>query len=80
MANCVLCYSADSCTTCASGYGKSVSIVNGNIGIICTQVPSGTSSTLSLKGYVAGNKVIYQGVVMDLMPTKILSNGCSICD
>jgi hypothetical protein len=80
MSNCVLCYSGDSCTTCANGYSKSLSVVNGNIVIACNAVPTGTSSKLSLRSYVVGNSVIYQGVAMSLMPTQILADGCTICD
>lgn len=80
MANCDLCYSADSCTTCAAGYGKSLAVVGSNIVMTCTAVPSGTSSKLSLRSYVVGNGVVYQGIAMSLMPTDILANNCNICD
>jgi hypothetical protein len=33
-----------------------------------------------LRGHVLGNQIIYQGVSMSLMPTAILSGGCSICN
>lgn len=78
--NCALCFSGDSCTTCASGFGTSLSVVNGNIVIACTAIPTGTSSRLSLRSHVIGNGVVYQGVAMSLMPTQILADGCAICD
>jgi len=80
IANCVLCFSGDSCTTCASGYNTSLSVVNGNIVIACTLIPTGTSSRLSLRSYVVGNSVVYQGVAMSLMPSQILADNCAICD
>jgi hypothetical protein len=80
IANCALCYSGDSCTTCVSGYGTSLTVVNGIIVIACTPVPTGTSSKLSLRSNVVGNGVVYQGVAMSLMPTQILADGCTICD
>lgn len=80
IANCVLCYSGDSCTTCASGFGTSLTVVNGNIVVACTPVPTGTSSRLTLRSNVVGNEVVYQGVAMSLMPTQILADGCTICD
>lgn len=80
MANCILCFSIDSCTTCATGFNRSLSVVSGNIVMACTAVPVGTTSTLSLRSYVVGNGVVFQGVAMSLMPTGILAGGCSICD
>jgi hypothetical protein len=80
MANCALCYSADICATCASGYSSSLTVVGSNIVMSCQLVPTGSSSKLSLRSYVVGNSVVYQGVALSLMPTDILANGCSICD
>jgi len=63
------------CTSCTSGR----SLVNG----YCTNsspVPPGVTSAISLRGYVLGNNVIYQGVAMSLLPPGILSAGCVICD
>lgn len=79
MANCALCYSASSCTTCSTGYNQSLAVVNGNVVMTCNPVPRGTSSTIRLRSYVVGNNVVYQGVAMSLMPTAILANGCDIC-
>ncbi len=80
MANCTLCYSAGICATCSAGYNQSLSVVDGNIVMTCNPVPTGTSSTIKLRSYVAGNGVVYQGVAMSLMPTAILANGCDICN
>jgi hypothetical protein len=43
-------------------------------------IPTGTSSRLSLRSYVVGNSVVYQGVAMSLMPSQILADNCAICD
>ncbi len=63
------------CTSCASGRTLS----NGYCTII-SPVPAGVTSAISLRGYVLGNNVIYQGVAMNLLPTAILSAGCTICN
>jgi hypothetical protein len=80
MSNCIQCNSASICSTCATGYNQSLTVSNGNILMSCNPIPSGTSSTLSLRSYVVGNSVVYQGVAMSLMPTAILTDGCSICN
>ena len=80
MANCVQCNTATTCGTCATGYTNSVDVVNGNIVTVCAQIPTGTTSKLTLRSYVVGNSVVYQGVALSLMPTAILADGCSICN
>ena len=61
------------CTSCRTGF----TLTNG----YCTASgASGFSSAISLRGYVLGNKQIYQGVSMSLLPTGILSAGCTICN
>jgi hypothetical protein len=80
MAHCSLCNGAISCTTCASGYSLNNSVVGSNIVASCQPIPVVTSSTLTLKGQVVGNGLVYQGVAMSLMPTAILANGCTICN
>lgn len=78
--NCNQCQDATSCTTCAQGYNRILTVVNGNIVAICSLVPTGTTSTIAFANYVVGNSVVYQGVTISLMPTSILSTGCSICN
>lgn len=80
MANCVLCTSGTSCTTCASGYNVALAISGSSVVTSCQLIPTGTSSTITLKGQVSGNGVIYQGVGMSLMPTAILAKNCDICN
>ena len=63
------------CTSCASGRTLS----NGYC-LISSPIPPGVTSAISLRGYVLGNNKIYQGVAMNLMPTAILSAGCTICN
>lgn len=79
MANCNVCTSSTSCTTCASGYTISLTISGGNVVTSCAQIPTGTSSTLTLRSYVVGNGVVYQGVALSTMPADILSAGCTVC-
>jgi hypothetical protein len=80
MSNCVLCSSGSSCNTCASGYQTSLAISGNTVTMTCQLIPTGTSSTLTLRGQVTGNGVVYQGVGLSLMPTSILSNNCNICN
>ena len=60
------------CTSCFGGF----TLING----VCRANTPNNSSRLSLKGFVLGNQVIYQGVALSLLPTPILSNGCTICN
>lgn len=73
---CATCSGAGStsCTSCSSGS----TLVNG----ACrpNTPPSNINSKISLRGHVLGSQVIYQGVSMNLMPTAILSGGCTICN
>lgn len=80
ISNCILCYTSSSCVTCASGYALSTAAIGGTIVITCAKIPTGTNSTLSFRGRVVGNNVLYQGVAMSLMPTAILTNNCDICN
>jgi hypothetical protein len=78
--NCNICYTASTCTTCASGYTPNSVNNEGNIITSCAANPSGTTSTITLRGSVFAGKMIYQGLAMSLMPTGILATGCGICD
>lgn len=80
MANCGLCYSANICSTCNQGYSQNVYASGSTILMSCTLIPTGTTSTLSLRGNVIGNKVVYQGIALSLMPTSILALNCNICN
>jgi len=66
------------CTSCGTG----LTLTNG----YCvatptpTPTPTGVTSAISLRGYVLGVNTIYQGVAVSLLPTAILSGGCSICN
>jgi hypothetical protein len=64
------------CTSCRSGF----TLRNGFCTANPPSPPAGVSSVISLRGFVLGNKQIYQGVSMSLMPTGILSAGCTICN
>jgi proprotein convertase subtilisin/kexin type 5 len=64
------------CTSCAFGFTLTNAFCIAN-----SSPPTPTpSSGISLRGYVLGNNVIYQGVAMNLMPSAILSAGCTICN
>lgn len=64
------------CTSCSSG----LTLTNGYC-ITSSPTPTpGVTSALSLRGHVLGSNVIYQGVALNLMPTAILSAGCTICN
>jgi len=62
------------CTSCPSGSTLQNGMCRNN------SIPSNTTSRISLRGYVLGNQLIYQGVSMSLIPTAILSTGCTICN
>jgi hypothetical protein len=79
MANCAVCDSGTTCTTCSSGYSPTLVVSAGSVVSSCQLPPSGTSSTLSLRGQVVGKGVVMQGVTLTLMPTSILANNCDIC-
>lgn len=76
IANCDLCYTATSCTTCAAGYTRTSS----SSGAVSCDAPSPTAShQLTMRGHVLGNKVIYQGVALNAMPVPIVTAGCAEC-
>lgn len=76
----MLCYTAATCTTCEPGYTANSVNNEGTIISSCAKNPSDTTSTITLRGNVLANKVIYQGMAMSLMPTPILAANCGICD
>ncbi len=80
VSNCANCSDGSSCTICQTGYKLTLAISAGNLVNTCQLVPAGSASRLTLRGQVVGNGVVYQGVALNLMPTAILANGCSICN
>jgi len=80
LANCAVCSSTLVCTTCATGYNPGLEAVNGNIVMVCKAPITGTTTTLSLKGNVIGNSIVFQGIALSIMPTAILTDNCNICN
>lgn len=80
IANCALCYGPTTCTTCATGFTPNSVNNAGTMITSCSPNPTGTTSTITLRGNVLANNIIYQGVAMSLMPTSIIAAGCSICN
>jgi len=68
LANCASCIAGNTCIRCLSGYR--ISTV-GTV-VTCVLINSPPGLRISLRSFVVGNNVIYQGVSMNQMPTAIL--------
>ena len=66
------------CSSCGTGFTLTNGYCKANTPVV--PVVPGVTSAISLKGYTLGSGKIYQGVALNLMPTAILTAGCSVCD
>lgn len=77
LSNCISCADGTNCLTCQDGYTRTV--VGSVVSCVLNTTPVG-SLKLTKRSYVVGNRVVYQGITMNMMPAAILQSNCNICN
>lgn len=83
--NCNTCSSPNICLTCLPNYILTTNAAGGVTTVTCVlptsppAPPTTPNANMALKGVVVGNKIIYQGFTLSLLPAYFLSTGCVNC-